>query len=92
MPVSAIPSLVPDVADFIYGLWFFLVQFLQKTFLHFFAVSVFPLHIYLQCFINQILLAVHDVCNVAECSCRIGCCIHMNMDTGIFPGYGSCVS
>ncbi len=47
MPVAAIISLVPDVADLRQGLWLFPVQTLQKIFFHFPAITMFTVYIHL---------------------------------------------
>ena len=91
MPVPSINPLVPDPAHFLQTLWFLPVQFLQKVLFHLLAVAVLPLYIYLKCLIDQIFLAVHDVGDVPQCPCIMGCRIDMHMDACILSCHCTCM-
>lgn len=91
MPVPSINPLVPDPAHFLQTLWFLPVQFLQKVLFHLLAVTMLPLYIYLKCLIDQIFLAVHDVGDVPQCPCIMGCRVDMHMDACILSRHRTCM-
>ena len=66
MRMTAVPAVVPDAFHLVQRLRLLPVQFIQKAAVHLFAVFLFPRGMYFQGAMNHILLAGHNVGEVAQ--------------------------
>ena len=84
--IPSASAVVPKLFHFLHRPGTLVVEFLQKSCVRFLAVML-PVYLYLQGFVQQILLGCHDIHNVAERLRGMGGGVHMDMDaTGfIYP-------
>ena len=77
--VSPGRAVIPERFQFLHGRGPFLVHLIQKAGVRFLTI-VFPFHLDLQGFVEQVLLCRHDVDDVPQGGDRMGSGVHMDVD------------
>jgi hypothetical protein len=88
MGVTPGSSVVPQAFELRHRLGPFQIHIIQEAYVCLLAV-IFPVDIYLQGFVQQILFGCHNVYDIPKCFRVVTGRIHMDMDTTAIVDFGS---